>query len=180
MITTTQAQGKASDGSLYFVSYTARLLVTSGVTMGNYATAMVGNGAGLYTNGAAVGKQSGSFKNAVYLGFGNEWGGGSDTLYRYELSWQFAWAPLGPGSPISPYLGFRAGGMMFKGVLLTQGSLKPGVVLAPQAGLDLQPSKYFVFTLAMSYDANLGPSFPSGVDATLSGYSFDGGVSVRF
>ena len=61
---------------------------------------------------------------------------------------------------------------------LTQGGLEPGIVVAPQVGLDLQAGRYVVITAGMSYDANLGPSLVQ--NASVSGYSYDLGGSIRF
>ena len=169
--------------SFIFVQYTARLLVPYGSFLLNYATTESPGAAGtIYTHGLAIGLQKGNFKNAVYLGFGTEDGGvfgsGTDTLLRYELSWQFIWAPLGPMRTLSPHLGFRVGGMGVKSERLTGGSLKPGVVLAPLAGIDLVVARWIVLTAGMGYDANIGPDL--GPKASISGFALDFGGTVRF
>ena len=176
------ASGSETD-SFIFVQYTARLLVPNGSFMLNYATTESPGAAGtIYTHGLAIGLQKGNFKNAVYLGFGTEDGGvfgsGTDTLLRYELSWQFIWAPLGPMRTLSPHLGFRVGGMGVKSERLTGGSLKPGVVLAPLAGIDLVVARWIVLTAGMGYDANIGPDL--GPKASVSGFALDFGGTVRF
>jgi hypothetical protein len=166
-----------------YVQYTARLLVPNGSFMGQYATTSGPGSAGtLYTHGVTVGRQTDHFKNGVYLGFGTEYGGpfgsGTDTLLRYELSWQSIWAPLGPMHILSPYVGFRLGGMGVKSERLTGGSLKPGVVVAPMAGLDVQMNRWVLVTGGIGYDANIGPDL--GPNASVSGFAFDLGAAVRF
>jgi hypothetical protein len=68
--------------------------------------------------------------------------------------------------------------MGVKSERLTGGSLKPGVVLAPQAGLDLQISRWFLLTGGLGYDANLGPDL--GPTASTSGFAADFGGMIRF
>src|SRR5258708_12162657 len=107
-----------------------------------------------------MGRQMGYFKTGLYFGYGTQYGGpfgaGTDTLLRYELSLQGIWVPLGSDSIFSPYVGVRAGGMGVKSERLTGGSFKPGVVLAPMAGLGLQLG-LFPLTAGMGSDPNLGP-----------------------
>ena len=164
--------------TLHFASYTGRLVVMSGSAMKSYASYLVGDGSALYTHGLSFGQQSDTYKNAVYVGLGTEFGGGTDTLHRYELSWQAAWAPLGMTSIVSPHLGFRVGGFMVSSDKLTAGSLKPGFVIAPQAGIDLNAGQHFVITGGVGYDVNLGPDL--GPNASISGYSLDLGATARF
>jgi hypothetical protein len=166
-----------------YVQYTARLLVPNGSYMLHYATTeSPGSGGTLYTHGLAVGLQSQYFKNGVYLGFGTEFGGvfgsGTDTLLRYEVSWQCIWAPLGPRRILSPHIGFRLGGMGVKSERLTGGSLKPGVALAALGGFDLEISRWFVLTGGIGYDASIGPDL--GPTASVSGFALDFGGAVRF
>jgi hypothetical protein len=165
-----------------YFQYTARLLVPNGSFMLNYATTTTPGTGTLYTHGMSVGRQTDHFKNGVYFGFGTEYGGvfgsGTDTLLRYELSWQSIWAPLGPMHILSPYLGFRLGGMGVKSERLTGGSLKPGVVVAPMAGLDVQMNRWVLVTGGIGYDANIGPDL--GPNASISGFAFDLGAAVRF
>jgi hypothetical protein len=136
----------------------------------------------IYTHGISIGRQTEYFKNGVYVGLGLEDGGqfgsGTDTLRRYELSWEGIWVPLGSDSIFSPYAGFRVGGMGVKSERLTGGSFKPGVVLAALAGIGLQLGRWFAVTGGMGYDANLGPDL--GPNASVSGYSFDLGATLRF
>src|SRR6185312_4769875 len=100
--------------TLTFAQYTGRILVVKGSKMQRYST--LPSPTSLYTHGAAIGAQTGHFRNAAYFGFGTEIGtrDGSDTLHRYELSWQCLWTPLGPYAVVTPYLGFRLGGMIFQ------------------------------------------------------------------
>lgn len=176
----------AGKGDFYFVSYTARLLAPSGSAMGTYSTTAGWNT--LYTHGFAVGRQTDHFKNALYVGFGTEYGGGPDTLLRYELSWQLLWSPFGfnpigrashtSTDLISPHLGFRIGGMGVDSQRLTGGSFKPGLALAAQAGLDLQILSWLVITPGVGYDLNVGPDL--GPNASVSGYSFDLSATLRY
>ena len=157
--------------------------IRNGAFMLNYATTeSPGAGGTLYTHGFAVGHQGDHFKNALYLGFGTEYGGvfgtGTDTLLRYEVSWQSTWAPLGTTQILSPHLGFRVGGMGVKSERLTGGSFKPGLVLAPQAGVDLMVQRWFLLTAGMGYDANIGPDL--GPKASVSGFALDLGATVRY
>jgi tetratricopeptide (TPR) repeat protein len=166
-------------GVLHYANYTGRLLVLQGSIMRRYASYLFGSSSALYTHGVAFGRQSETFKNAVYIGFGTEIGGPSETLQRYELSWQLTWAPLGTTSPLSPHLGFRLGGMMAtSNDFFGSGSLMPGLVIAPQAGVDLQAGRHVVLTAGVGYDANLGPDM--GPNASISGYSLDLGGTIRF
>jgi hypothetical protein len=169
----------ATDSFLY-VQYTARLLAPGGSFMGQYST--TSTTATLYTHGIGVGLQTQNFRNGLYLGFGTEYGGvfgaGTDTLLRYEVSWQCVWIPMGPTRILSPHVGFRLGGMGVKSERLTGGSLKPGVVLAAQAGLDLAISRWFLLTGGLGYDANLGPDL--GPTASTSGFAADFGGMIRF
>jgi hypothetical protein len=134
----------------------------------------------LFTHGLAVGRQSGDFKNGVYFGFGTEIGNasGTDTLHRYELSWQFLWTPLGPDAMVSPHLGFRLGGTIFSSQFLTGDSAKTAFVAAILGGLDVQVNHYVSVNAGLGYDANVGPDLPNG--ASISGYSIDFGAAVRF
>ncbi len=185
---TPPANAIAASDDFYFVSYTARLLAPSGSRMLNYATTATPGDGTLYTHGFAAGRQTEHFKNALYFGFGTEFGGGSDTLSRYELSFQLLYAPFGfdpfgqgsgaSTSLVSPHLGFRIGGMGVSSQTLTGGSFKPGVVLAAQAGLDLQILRWLVLTPGVGYDLNLGPDL--GPNASVSGYSFDLGATLRY
>jgi hypothetical protein len=147
-----------------------------------YATTTTPGTGTLYTHGVGVGRQTDHFKNGLYFGFGTEDGGpfgtGADTLLRYELSWQCLWVPLGPMHVLTPYVGFRLGGMGVKSERLTGGSLKPGVVVAPMAGLDVQVLRWVVLTGGIGYDANIGPDL--GPNASVSGFAFDLGAAVRF
>ena len=163
---------------MVFIQYTGRLLVVSGASMQRYST--LASPTSLYTHGFAVGRQTENFKNAAYFGFGTEIGtrDGSDTLHRYELSWQCLWTPLGPNAIVSPHLGFRLGGMIFQSQFLTAGNAKTAFVAAAQGGLDFQLGRYVALTVGLGYDADLGPDL--GPKASISGYSFDGGVSIRF
>ncbi len=167
-------------GRYTYVNYTARLLAPNGSFMANYATTVSPRNGTLYTHGISVGRQMEYFKTGLYFGFGTEYGGpfgaGTDTLLRYELSWEGIWVPLGSDSIFSPYFGVRAGGMGVKSERLTGGSFKPGVVLAPMAGLGLQLGP-LALTAGMGYDANLGPDL--GPNASVSGYSFDLGATLR-
>jgi hypothetical protein len=79
---------------------------------------------------------------------------------------------------LSPHAGFRVGGMGVKSERLTGGSLKPGIALAAQAGVDLQVVRWFLLTGDFGYDANLGPDL--GPTATTSGFAVDFGGVVRF
>jgi hypothetical protein len=79
---------------------------------------------------------------------------------------------------LSPYVGFRLGGMGVKSERLTGGSLKPGVVVAPMAGLDVQMNRWVLVTGGIGYDANIGPDL--GPNASISGFAFDLGAAVRF
>jgi hypothetical protein len=169
-------------GTYTYVNYTARLLAPNGSFMGWYGTtASPGNGT-ILTHGISVGRQMEYFKTGLYFGFGSQDGGtfgsGTDTLRRYELSLEGIWVPLGSDSLFSPYVGVRAGGMGVKSERLTGGSFKPGVVLAGLAGLGLQLGRWFALTAGMGYDANLGPDL--GTNASISGYSFDLGATLRF
>jgi hypothetical protein len=163
-----------------YVNYTARLLALNGSFMLNYATTASPSNGTLYTHGISIGRQMEYFKTGLYFGYGTQYGGpfgaGTDTLLRYELSLQGIWVPLGSDSIFSPYVGVRAGGMGVKSERLTGGSFKPGVVLAPMAGLGLQLG-LFALTAGMGYDANLGPDL--GPNASISGYSFDLGATLR-
>jgi hypothetical protein len=179
----TPASRVETDNSSFYVQYTARLLVLNGSYMGQYASMTTPGGQGnLYTHGVGIGLQTENFKNGVYLGFGSEYGGvfggGTDTLRRYELSWQCIWAPLGLTRILSPHVGFRVGGMGVQSERLTGGSFKPGVVLAALAGADLQVQPWFVLNGGLGYDENLGPDV--GPNASLSGLSLDFGAAVRF
>jgi len=170
-------------GTYTYVNYMARLLAFNGSFMAMYAsTTSPGNGT-LYTHGISVGRQSEYFKNGVYIGLGFEDGGrfgsGTDTLRRYELSWEFIWVPLGSDSILSPHAGFRIGGMGVQSERLTGNSLNAGVVLAALAGLDLQLGRWFALTAGMGYDANLMP-LDLGTNASVSGYSFDFGATLRY
>ena len=168
----------AAPESAFFVGYTARLLAVNGASMGRYATTNALGGAGaLYTNGFALGRHTATFDNAVYLGFGTQYGGGSETLLRYELSWQFAWRPADWGAWISPRVGFRLGAMFVQSGLLTSSALDPGIVIAPQAGIDFQVARFLVLSVGAGYDENLGPDLGPG--ASVSGYSIDLGASFR-
>ena len=174
---------RADTDTLTYVQYTARLVGTNGSFMMNYATtANPGPGGTLYTHGLGVGAQTEHFKNGVYLGFGTEFGGafgaGTDTLLRYELSWQCLWNPLGSEAWLTPQIGFRLGGMGVKSERLTGGSLKPGVVVAVLSGLNLQISRWVSLSGGIGYDANLGPDL--GPTASVSGYSVDFGGALRF
>ena len=174
---------RADTDTVTYVQYTARLVGTNGSSMLNYATtANPGPGGTLYTHGLGVGAQTEHFKNGAYVGFGTEYGGafgaGTDTLLRYELSWQSLWTPLGSMALVSPQIGFRLGGMGVKSERLTGGSLKVGVVLAAQAGVNLNLARWFALTGGVGYDANLGPDL--GPNASVSGYAFDFGGSIRF
>jgi hypothetical protein len=148
--------------------------------MGQYST--TASTATLYTHGIGAGVQTEHFRNGLYLGFGTEdggnFGGGRDTLLRYELSWQCVWIPLGPTRILSPHAGFRLGGMGVKSERWTGGSLKPGVALAAQVGLDLQIIRSFLLTAGVGYDANLGPDL--GPTASTSGFAADLGGTLRF
>lgn len=178
----------ADSGDFYYVSYTARLLAPNGSRMLNYATTASPGDGTLYTHGFAFGRQTDHFKNAIYVGFGTEFGGGPDTLLRYEISWQMLYTPFGfdpigrtsraSTKLISPHLGFRIGGMGVDSQTLTGGTLKPGVVLAAQAGIDLQVFRWLVLTPGMGYDLNLGPDL--GPNASVSGYSFDLSGTLRY
>jgi len=169
-------------GTYIYVNYTARLLAPNGSLMATYATTTTPGNGTLYTHGISIGRQTEYFKNGVYVGLGLEDGGrfgsGTDTLQRYELSWEGIWVPLGSDSIFSPYAGFRVGGMGVKSERLTGGSFKPGVVLAGLAGIGLQLGRWFAVTGGMGYDANLGPEL--GPNASVSGYSFDLGATLRF
>jgi hypothetical protein len=161
----------------------ARLLAFNGSFMRLYAsTTSPGNGT-IYTHGISVGRQTEYFKNGAYIGFGMEdggrYGGGTDTLRRYELSWECIWIPLGSDSILSPHVGFRIGGMGVQSERLTGNSLNAGVVLAALGGFDLQLGRWFALTVGMGYDANLMP-LNLGPDASVSGYSFDLGGTLRF
>ena len=173
----------AASPTLIYIQYTGRLLSTNGSFMGNYATTTSPGASGtLYTHGLAVGAQTEHFKNGVYLGFGTEFGGafgaGTDTLLRYELSWQCLWNPLGSEALLTPQIGFRLGGMGVKSERLTGGSLKPGVVVAVLGGLNLQISRWVSLSGGIGYDADLGPDL--GPTASVSGYSVDFGGALRF
>jgi hypothetical protein len=168
-------------GTYTYVNYTARLLAPNGSFMARYATTgSPGNGT-LYTHGISIGRQTEYFKNGVYVGLGlNDGGqylGGTDTLRRYELSWEGIWVPLGSDSIFSPYVGVRIGGMGVISERLTGGPFRPGVVLAGLAGIGLQLGP-FALTGGMGYDQNLGPDL--GPNASISGYSFDLGATLRF
>jgi hypothetical protein len=169
----------ATDRFIY-VTYTARLLAPSGSFMMQYSTTT--STATLYTHGIGAGVQTEHFRNGLYLGFGTEYGGafagGTDTLLRYEVSWQCVWIPLGPTRTLSPHVGFRLGGMGVKSERWTGGSLKPGLALAAQAGLDLQLVRWFILTGGFGYDANLGPDL--GPTASTSGFAADFGGTLRF
>lgn len=183
------AAGEHDPDSFFFVSYTARLFAQSGKATLTYATT-VGPGDGtLYTHGFVIGRQTEHFRHGVYVGFGTEYGGGSDTLLRYELSYQMLWMPVGfdpiarssrsSTRFITPFIGFRAGGMAVNSAVLTKSSLKPGVLLAAQTGLMLQPFSWLGVSAGLGYDLNLGPSL-SRDDAGLSGYSFDFAGTLRY
>jgi hypothetical protein len=179
-VTTAPPPPKIQSPEFTYVQYTARLLAPSGSVMGNYSTT---NGtATLYTHGLGIGLQTQHFRNGVYFGFGTEFGGnfgtGTDTLSRYELSWQSVWIPLGPLSILSPHAGIRLGGMGVKSERLTGGSFKPGVVLAALAGVDLQITRWFLLTGDAGYDANLGPDL--GPNASISGFAANLGGTIRF
>jgi Tfp pilus assembly protein PilF len=175
----TRRAGGASGNEMLSASYYARLVVPrhgSRVSR-QYATTMsLGNGA-LYTHGIALAKQLDEFRHGVYVGLGTEVGGPTDTLDRYEFSYQFLWSPLGPQALISPHVGGRVGGMGVTDELLTNGTMKLGLVFAPTLGLDLQ-LRNFVLTLAADYDLNLGPDL--GPDASVSGFALDLGATVRY
>jgi hypothetical protein len=175
----TSAPG-SEPGTYTYVNYTARLLAPNGSFMANYATTVSPGNGTIYTHGISIGRQMEYFKTGLYFGFGTQYGGpfgaGTDTLLRYELSLEGIWVPLGSDSIFSPYVGVRAGGMGVKSERLTGGSFKPGVVLAPMAGLGLQLGP-FALTAGMGYDANLGPDL--GPNASISGYSFDLGATLR-
>jgi len=79
---------------------------------------------------------------------------------------------------LSPHVGFRLGGMGVKSERLTGGSFKPGVVIAPQAGLDLQIVPQLVLDADIGYDANLGPDL--GPNASISGFALNLGATARF
>ena len=183
------APGEHDPDSFYFVSYTARLFAQSGRATLTYATTAGPGDGTLYTHGFVVGRQTEHFRHGVYVGFGTEYGGGNDTLLRYELSYQLLWMPVG-FDPIArstlsstrfivPFIGFRVGGMAVSSTVLTGNSLKPGVVLAAQTGLTLQPVSWLGLSAGLGYDLNLGPSLSRG-DAGLSGYSFDFAGTLRY
>jgi hypothetical protein len=91
----------AASTEINYVSYTARLLTVSGKYMRMYATTLgLSNDGSLITHGISVGRQGEMFRNSLYFGYGTEWGGGNDTLKRYELSWQFLYTPLGASCPL--------------------------------------------------------------------------------
>ena len=164
-----------------YVGYTGRLLTVSGKYMRTYATfaSSSSDNATLFTNGFHYGRQGELFRNSLYFGYGTQFGGGSDTLLRYELSWEALWTPMGAFGIISPHLGCRLGGILVHSEVLTGGDSKPGVVIAPTAGVDLNLGSTVVLTAGLGYDANLGVTF-SHADASTSGWSIDGGASIRF
>jgi hypothetical protein len=170
-------------GSYTYVNYTARLLVFNGSFMAWYATTTSPGNGTLYTHGISIGRQTEYFKNGAYIGFGmqdgGQYGSGTDTLRRYELSWEGIWVPLGSDSILSPHLGLRVGGMGVQSERLTGHSVNVGVVLAALAGIDLQLGRWFALTVGMGYDANLMP-VDLGTNASVSGYSFDLGATLRF
>jgi hypothetical protein len=170
-------------GSYTYVNYTARLLVFNGSFMAWYATTTSPGNGTLYTHGISIGRQTEYFKNGAYIGFGlqdgGQYGSGTDTLRRYELSWEGIWVPLGSDSILSPHLGVRVGGMGVQSERLTGRSVNVGVVLAALAGIDLQLGRWFALTVGMGYDANLMP-VDLGTNASVSGYSFDLGGTLRF
>jgi hypothetical protein len=162
-----------------FVDYRARLITVRGNYMRMYATTLaLAHDGSLYTHGLAVGFQGEHFRNAAYFGYGTEWGGGADTLQRFELSWECLWSPLAQGNLLNPYLGFRAGAMMVDGKVLTGNSMRPGLALAATAGLKVQPTRLVSLTVGGGYDANVGPDLGPG--AGISGYALELGASLRF
>jgi len=165
-------------GNAYFVQYTARILVVSANAMLRYST--LSSTAALFTHGIAVGAQTEHFRNALYFGYGTEIGttDGSDSLLRYELSWQCLWTPLGGDSIISPYLGFRAGGTAFQSQFLTNDKTRGVILLAAQGGFDVHIGHYFALTLGLGYDENVNTRLAD--NESISGYSFDAGAAIRF
>jgi hypothetical protein len=162
-----------------FVDYRARLITVRGNYMRMYATTLaLAHDGSLYTHGLAVGFQGEHFRNAAYFGFGTEWGGGNDTLQRFELSYECLWSPFARDELFNPYVGFRAGGMMVDGKVLTGNSMRPGLVLAPTLGLQVRPTRLVSLTIGGGYDANIGPDL--GARAGISGYALELGGSIRF
>jgi hypothetical protein len=165
--------------TLNYFSYTARWITVDGEYMRHYASTLAFARSGsLFTHGFAYGRQGDDFRNAVYFGFGTEYGGGTDTLRRYELSWQFLWTPLGVRRLVSPHLGFRLGGMAVSGQVLTGDSARDGLVIAPMGGVDVNVGPV-VLTAGLGYDAILNLTLARS-DAGVSGWSIDGGASIRF
>jgi hypothetical protein len=177
----TRAPG-SEPGSYTYANYTARLLVFNGSFMAMYSTTTSPGNGTLYTHGVSIGRQTEYFKNGAYIGFGvqdgGRYGSGTDTLRRYELSWEAIWVPLGSDSILSPHLGFRVGGMGVQSERLTGHSVNVGAVLAALGGIDLQLGPWFALTVGMGYDANLMP-VDLGPNASISGYSFDLGATLR-
>lgn len=164
--------------TLYFLQYTARVLVVGEQSMLRYST--LTSKAALFTHGLAAGAQTDHFRNALYFGYGTEIGtsDGADTLLRYELSWQCLWTPLGGESMVSPFLGFRAGGTVFKSLFLTGGANRGVLLLAAQGGIELRLGRVFTLSAGMGYDENLHTRLSGGQG--ISGYSYDLGASLRF
>jgi hypothetical protein len=174
----------------WFLGYVARLVAVSGQYMGTYAT-FVGPGdrSTLYTHGFVAGRQTEHFRHGLYAGFGTEFGGGPDTLKRYELSYQLLYTPFGfdpiahsshpSTSLISPHVGVRVGAAGVDSQVLTGGSMKVGLALAVQAGFDLQVFRWLVLSPGVGYDTNVGIDLNRN-DAGVSGFSFDLAATLRY